>query len=467
MSGPAAVALEPPVAGGLLGREQIEGQRPTRALPWRQLATISVYWFGMQAIWGGYEIFGQEQTKLLFGAEGKGLATGLIETMGAMVALLVQPTMGTISDYTATRWGRRKAYILVGSVFDLIFLAGFALIALPSQGKDWDGAAMGTVGTIGVYVALYLLLQLSSNVAQGPFQGYVPDLVPEAQVGRASALIGVMRPAGLIAGGLIMTVFGIALNLWGVGLVLVGAIEVTLAIVTFTTVNEGPPARARNGRPWRSIAAEAWGTDVLRERSFLFMTAVRFLFLMGTGIFFNVQLWYLEDSLGFTETGRFPWVIAGNVVGVTGALLAAVPAARISDHTGRKPVIRGAVALAGTGIAIIAVAPTPWVTMAGVFLLGMGSGAYLAVDWALMTETIPLATSGRYMGLANVANAIATPIGLIVAGITIDAYTRSGQIDLGPRVGVALGILFLAGSATLLTWVRPRRDPRAPAATAA
>jgi hypothetical protein len=87
-------------------------------------------------------------------------------------------------------------------------------------------------------------------------------------------------------------------------------------------------------------------------------------------------------------------------------------------------------------------------------------GGYLAVDWALMTEVIPLASSGRFMGLANVANSLATPVGLVFAGITIDYFTRAGNIDTGPRAGVALGIPMLIGAAIILIGVRPRRDPR-------
>ena len=83
-----------------------------------------------------------------------------------------------------------------------------------------------------------------------------------------------------------------------------------------------------------------------------------------------------------------------------------------------------------------------------------------------MTEVIPLASSGRFMGLANVANSLATPLGMVFAGITIDYFTRTGNIDMGPRVGVALGIPMLIGAAIVLVGVHPRRDPRLAAAAA-
>jgi len=448
----------PPAELGGGGPE--EGARTTIHLPWRQLFLMSVYWFGIQAIWGGYETFGQEQVKLMVGEESKGLAIGLLESLGAMVALFVQPTAGVISDYTSTRWGRRKAYILVGASMDVVFLAGLALIAIPSPGPEWDGEALAGTQTIALYVGLFLCLQFSSNLAQGPFQGFVPDLVPEHQVGAASMMIGVMRPMGLIGGALIMTVLGIWLGLWGPALVLIGLIELSLAMLTFRFVQAGPTGRPRNGRSWRSVAAEAWGTDVARERSFLLMTTVRFLVLMGTGIFYNVQLYYLEDTLGYVGEDRAPWAFAGNVIGVVSAVIAALIATPISDRTGRKPVIWVAIAVAATGIGVLAVADAIGIALVGIVLMGLGAGAYLAVDWALMTEVIPLVSSGRFMGLANVANSLAGPVGLVLAGLTIDYFTRADNIEMGPRAGIALGIPMLVGAAITLIGVHPRRDPR-------
>ena len=144
-------------------------------------------------------------------------------------------------------------------------------------------------------------------------------------------------------------------------------------------------------------------------------------------------------------------------------IISAIPAARISDRVGRKAVIWTACLIAGIGLGLMAAAPNPSLAVAGVFLMGVGSGAYLAVDWALMTDTIPLITSGRYMGLANIANSIAGPIGLLIAGIfVIDRFTAAGLIEVGPRAAVALGIPALALAAIILVGVHPRRDPRTP-----
>jgi MFS family permease len=436
--------------------------RPRALLPMRQLALISVYWFGINAVWGGYEWFGQAQVELIVGEASRGLVTGVLETLGALVAIAVVPTLGVISDYTSSRFGKRKGYIISGALGDLVFLGGLALLAT-AEPPGWDGEALGSTGLLVLYAVLFLSLQFSSNFAQGPYQGYVPDLVAEPQVGLASGAVGVMRTLGNIGGAIIMLGIGNGLGLWGPALFLIGVIEFTLAALTFAFVREGPDGRPREGRSWLSIAREAWGLDVLRERSFIRMTVVRFLFLMGTGIFINVSKWYLDNSMGLSPSDQTRWGFIALGAAAICTALATIPAARISNRTGRKPVIWVASLVAGIGLALIALAPSPPYAVVGLALMGAGTGAYLSVDWALMTETIPLITSGRYMGLANIANSISGPLGVLLAGpFLIDAFTRAGLIELGPRAAVAVGIPALALASLILVGVHPRRDPRRP-----
>ena len=91
-----------------------------------------------------------------------------------------------------------------------------------AQPRDWDGQALATAQTLVLYALLFLGLQFSSNFAQGPYQGFVPDLVAEQQVGIASGLVGVMRTVGLVAGFAIMAA-GARFEAWGVALFIVGS----------------------------------------------------------------------------------------------------------------------------------------------------------------------------------------------------------------------------------------------------
>jgi MFS family permease len=435
-----------------------ETTRPSALLPWSRLGLLAVYWFGINAVWGAYEGFGQKQVELIVGQGSTGTTLGVLELLGALVAVVVQPTVGTISDHTTSRFGRRKGYILTGATFDLVFISGFALLAM-AEPAGWDGAALGSTGLLLLYAALLVGLQLSSNVAQGPYQGFVPDLVAEPQVGVASGLIGVMRTTGVILGFGVMAL-GAASGAWGAAFLAVGSLQLALALATFRWVPDGPPGEPRRGRTWAAVARSAWERDILRERSFLLMTGVRLLFLMGTGAFINLSLLYVERSFGIEDTAqRSTWWFAALIAALGGTVLAALPAARLSDRVGRKPIAWVACALAAAGTLVIAAAPTLPIALVGAFLFGAGSGAYLAVDWALMTDIIPLAAAGRYMGVANIANAIAGPLALLIVGPVMDAFTRAGETGLGPRVAVGLGVVGLGLAALLLVGVQPRRGP--------
>ena len=417
--------------------------RPTEHLPLRQLLQLSIYWFGLNAIWGGWEILDQERVPLLAGEAFAGRAMFLVELPMAIVAILVQPTMGCISDYTMTRWGRRKPFILIGATLDVFFLIGIA-----------------TANTLLALVVFVLLLEVSSNFAQGPFQGYVPDLVPDEQVGTASALVGLMTILGVISGFLFLS-FGYRLGEdFTIPTIVLGLIELATAVGTFLWVKEGRVAKPREGKSWRAIALEAWGTDILRERSYVWLLASRFFVLAAGAFVANLAILWMERALGFGEDEKGTWVVVALGASAVASAIVALPAARLSDRLGRKPLIWAACGIGACGTAIFAFAPSIQVAVAGIVLVGVGSGTFIAVDWALLSELVPKAASGRYMGMSQLATALQAVIAVAVGGLVMDLV---GGVDFatGPRAGIAMGVLFYAvGALLLVPVVEPRRRRR-------
>ena len=158
--------------------------RPDLQLPLAQLLQLSVYWFGINAIWGALDgVILQERIPTMVSPDISVRALALVKVVAVIMAIVIQPTIGSISDYTMSRWGRRKPYIAIGATLDVVFLVGIA-----------------TSQTYLSVFAFIVLLQFSSNFAQGPFQGYIPDLVPGAQVSLASALVGIMSVLGVVGG---------------------------------------------------------------------------------------------------------------------------------------------------------------------------------------------------------------------------------------------------------------------------
>lgn len=421
-------------------------QRPTERLPVRELVRLSIYWLGLSSIFAGLNtiLAGRLEYDALVEPGAAGRTLFLLTIGGAVIAMIIQPTIGSISDYTISRWGRRKPYIFIGTVLDLVFLLAIALST--------------ELVAIAAFVAL---LQFSSNFAQGPFQGYVPDLVPAPQVGLASALVGMMQILGNVAGFIIAGV-AVATNQFALGLIALGVLEFVTMLGVVIRVREGRRPRERHGRGWLSVAAEAWGTDILKERSFLFLVASRLAILMAGGALTNLAIFYLARSQGMTQEeagGSFTIMVALVAIGT---LITVVPAARISDRVGRKKVIYGSCAVGAVGMALVAAAPSFPVALLGAVTYGLSAGIFLAVDWALMTDIIPKAASGRYMGLSNVATASAGVLAIAVGGTLMDLV---GGGD-GPRAALWMGVALFGAGALLLIPVDERRredDLSAPA----
>ncbi|HYN69344.1 MAG TPA: MFS transporter [Candidatus Eisenbacteria bacterium] len=417
--------------------------RPTERLPLGQLFQISLYWLGINTIWGGIGVVVQERVPALVAAGEAGRFLALQSVVTMAMAILIQPTVGSISDYTISRWGRRKPYIAIGAALDVVFLIGIA-----------------TSNTYLSLVAFLVLLQFSSNFAQGPFQGYVPDLVPPAQVGMASALVGVMQTLGFIAGGLIITL-GYVLGDFTLPIIALGIVEGATALGTLLWVREGRRARDRRGRSWLAIARSAWGTDVLRERSFVWLVLSRLMFLAGINMLLGLYILFMSRALGLTNDDKALWVPVTQLVVAVLTVIASVPSARISDRIGRKPVIYVACAIGAVGMAIAAIAPSIQVFVLGAILMGVASGTFLAVDWALMTDIIPKAASGRYMGISNIAVASGGPVATIIGGLLIDAVGGPAETGDGPRAAFAAGIVLFILAGVFLRRVDPRpRDVR-------
>ena len=420
----------------------IDSDRPTQLLPLSQLLRLSVYWLGLIAVVNGIGVILQERIKDLVPDTTVQYTTlGIIQAAGVFIAVLVQPIAGSISDYTISRFGRRKPYILVGTLLDVLFLIGIA-----------------TSNTVLVVGAFVVLLQFSANFAQGPFQGYVPDLIPPAQVGLASGLVGLFTVLGVVVGTALASI-GLAVGDFTIPTIALGVIELVTMLSLFFRLDEGRAAKDRAGKSWAKVAVEAWGRDVLQERSFMFLVASRFFILGGAFFLVGLLVPYLERAQGITNPDERAVLIlvATGIVALCTAI-STIPAARIADRYGRKRVIYVACLIAAVGMTICALAPSIPVFIGGAILMGIGTGSFLAVDWALMTEIIPKASSGRFMGISNVATATNGVVSAFIGGVLVDALVRAGSPTLGPRVAFLLApIWFLIGALLLRPVVEPER----------
>ena len=451
--------------------------RPTRRMSWRELFQISVYWLAINALWGAIDLLilpdrmtsivcgpltgeaclGNEQP--IFGSVvvSKEIATAILALAGALMALLVQPLAAAVSDYTKTRWGRRKPYIFIGTLLDVLFLAGLA----------WSNTFLAVF-------AFIVLLQFSSNFAQGPFQAYVPDLVPASQVGIASGLMGVMIVTGNFVG-IGAAAIAIAMGDFRWGIAAVAVLELTTMLVTVLGVREPPGVAPPRQSKTLGGAIRGTAKEVLSHRSFLWLLGSRAFFLVAVSLLTRMALFYMRDTVGLApDQGALAVGVAGALVLITNGL-AAYPSGILSDRLGRKTMIYVACAMGFLGMLPLVLAQRdPAITIGplafgggsleivypvaglSIILVGAGFGTFFAVDWALITDIIPKQTTGRYMGISNVVTAMAGPMALFIGGITAAVFNQVA-FGLGPRMAMLVAAIFNVVAALLLRPVDPRR----------
>ena len=144
---------------------------------------ITIFGLGLGALWNSLDSIVLQIRLLDLVAESqKNTFLGLLTFSGLILAIVIQPIAGMISDRANFRWGRRRPFILIGTIAALPFIMG-----------------VGLATTFAAVFAIYLLLQISTNVAQGPYQAFIPDMVPEEERGRAAGWKSVLEIGGSVA----------------------------------------------------------------------------------------------------------------------------------------------------------------------------------------------------------------------------------------------------------------------------
>ena len=153
-----------------------------KKMRWYDFISINLFWLGLNIRNNSVNNIFIPYLVALFAAESmRNTALGIMRTAGLIIAMLVQPAMGLFSDRSTSRFGRRRPFIFVGVLLDLVFLVFIAF--------SWDYASL---------LIATLLIQVSSNISHGALQGLIPDKVPEKQRGLASAVKAVFELLPLI-----------------------------------------------------------------------------------------------------------------------------------------------------------------------------------------------------------------------------------------------------------------------------
>jgi MFS family permease len=390
-----------------------------------QLLILNAYWVGLSFMWNAIHPILLPAVLLNYVPDAKkNTYLGLLTFVGLIIALIVQPITGALSDRWKSRFGRRRPLAVLGTSFDFAFLSILA----------WSGSL------IGLFIG-YVGLQFSSNIAHGPMQGLLPDRVPRSQMGVASALRTFMDMLSLVAASLLAgrLLDPTTRDPAAIMLVVMSLLAVA-ASVTFFGVKE-EPALQNEHTDWESMRG-AFRINLRENSSYWWLIAERLLFLVGIYGLQAFAQYYLQDVLQVPDPPK-----------QTGDLLAALTLTMIilvllagwmADKHGAKRILVIGTFVAASGMLLMLFA----IDMGGLLLfgsvLGAGIGLFLTSNWALANSLAPQQEAGKYLGLTNLATAGAAALARL-EGPVLDWLNAAW-----PEVWIGYRGLFIFGAACML-----------------
>jgi Na+/melibiose symporter-like transporter len=381
---------------------------PKRSNTWIKMLAVNTYWVGLSFMWNSLHVILLPVILLQFTPEGlKNTYLGALTFFGLIVAMILQPISGAISDNWRSKWGRRRPLILIGTLFDFLFL--FIL--------GWAG------GLVWVFIG-YLGLQISSNIAHGPAQGLLPDLIPQDKIGKASGIKNFMDMSGIIVASLVVG------NMLGPQNENVNAVLLVImaVLVVFTTITliwaKEKPSTGEGPKTSPPPLREQLRVDVCGNKPFFWMIAHRLLFLVGIYALQSFIFYYVQDFLQAPDAAK----TTGNLTATLGVLLVVTSLAGgwLTDRFGSAAMSIVAGVLVTTGyILLLTVHDVQLLTWLGV-LIGAGMGFFLTANWAMANRLAPKDESGKYLGLTNLATAGAAALARL-EGPGIDFFNNANK----------------------------------------
>jgi len=404
-------------------------------------ARITIFGLAMTALWSSlHSIILPLRIADFFPAGKQATYLGLLTVTGLILAMVVQPIAGAISDRSGFRLGRRRPYILIGAIATLAFLPG-----------------IGWAGSWAALFAIYYLLQISANTALGPYLAFIPDLVPEEKRGLASGVKGLLEIAGAgVAIWLIsklMNNYYISKESWWLWLSLgiLGIIFLSTMVATVVTVKERPGAGGARLQIFQTLY-KSFRIDVKASPDFIRFVLCRLFFIIPLTAFQAFGLYFFRDYLGAANPavimGRFTLVSSLCMVGMV------YPAGFLSDRLGRRPMGLASGLIAALGIGLLFFFRSYHFILIAAILMGIGFGGLWGSNWALATDVVPKDEAGKYIGLTNLASAGGSALARL-QGPMIDFF-NARQFGLGYTAMLTACFISLIVSSALLWRIKKR-----------
>jgi len=389
---------------------------------------INVFWIANNFHWQALlAIVIPSMVAKFFGDADKDINLALVVVWGTLAAVVVNPMIGAVSDYATFRMGRRRPFLLFGTLLNVIVLVLFAFSSY------W----FSSTALLLTFIVLFFLLQLSNNLANSPWGAIIADNVPTQQRGLTAGFFGLFSLLGTIFGSVVAGIivnkhdsFPVYQNEIVKIFLLIAVVQTVLVLYTAITVKETPLPPERHVRLQVGSFLRKFFFKPTTYPDLSWVLLARLLMMMGIwGVFYFLQ-YYFDDVLGGPGVKTIIFNSSFSGEGFSGTLflpvllIAALPtsliAGWISDHRGRKIMVY----ISGITMTLVCLLFIGWqnqygALVAGLFF-GIGYGAYTSVDWALAADVLPPTDqAGKFLGVWSAMGILPQVIGITVGAIIL------------------------------------------------
>ena len=342
----------------------------------------------------------------IVGPDNATTAQGLILGVGAFAALIANPLFGRLSDRTTSRWGRRRPWMVGGSLALAAFLLVIALgTNVPTLIVGWFGA------------------QLAANACFAAYLATIADQVPPSQTAKISALGGVMQNVGILASLYVAGLFTSSM----VPLFMVPAAIGVVGMVVFALLLPDQQLRTKPASDGLRSWVQTFWVSPRQHPDFAWAFASRFLLVLGSFMFSTFRFSWMTDHLSLSADEAAKKIFTGVLIYTVVLVVVGQLAGIASDRAGRRKVF----VLASTALFAIGLGLLTQVSTVGHFylveaILGAAYGIYMGVDLALVIAVLPNPEdSAKDLGVFNIANAGPQSLAPFVGALLIGGAAKN------------------------------------------
>jgi len=387
---------------------------------------INVFWIANNFHWQALlAIVIPSMVVKFLGDANKDINLAIVVIWGTLVAFAVNPLVGAISDYATFRLGRRRPFMIVGTIFNVIALVLFAF------SPGW----FTSTELLIAFAVIFLLLQFTNNVANSPWSAIIADKVPTYQRGMTAGFNGLFQLLGTILGSVIAGIIvnkNDALPLYKNEIVeiflLIAAVQVVFVVYTVFTVKETPLSEHARFELAPVLRKFLFKPSTYPDLSWVLLA--RFLVMMGIwGVFYFLQ-YYFDDVLGGHGVKTIIFGSSFSGEGFSGTLFLpvllvfALPTSLIagwlSDRHGRKIMVYVSGAVMTVVCVVFILFQSQYGSLIAAAFFGIGYGAYTSVDWALTADALPPTDeAGKFLGIWSAMGILPQVVGISIGAVIL------------------------------------------------